>query len=66
MPGFLKPLVLMPSQIPMAELIGSLPDQEAKSFAAWVAQIADEANGKPIDWSTAWSDEDLADALGTC
>jgi hypothetical protein len=28
----------------------------------WATQLRDLANGKSVDWSDAWTDEDLADA----
>ena len=39
-----------------------LSAETADQIMLWAAQLAGLAAGQPIDWSDAWSDEDLRDA----
>jgi hypothetical protein len=45
----------------LVEALRALPSAATDQVIAWATQLRDLADGKPIEWSTAWSDEDLAD-----
>jgi hypothetical protein len=46
----------------LINVVRSLSPEEAGKVLNWAHQLADLAQGRPIQWSDAWSDEDLADA----
>lgn len=46
----------------LISVVRALPPVEAGRVFDWARQLADLADGRAIDWSDSWSDEDLADA----
>jgi len=46
----------------LVEALRALPPGAADQVIAWTTQLRDLADGRSVDWSHTWSDEDLADA----
>jgi hypothetical protein len=46
----------------LVEALRALPPDAADHVFTWVNQLRDLRNGGSIEWSNAWSEEDLADA----
>ena len=46
----------------LVETIRVLPPGTTDQILLWASQLADLAAGRPIEWSDAWTDEDLRDA----
>ena len=46
----------------MVETIRVLPAGTADQILLWASQLADLAAGQPVEWTDAWSDEDLREA----
>jgi hypothetical protein len=46
----------------LVEALRALPPDAADQVIAWTTQLRDLADGRGVDWSDTWSDEDLADA----
>jgi len=40
----------------------ALPPEVADHVITWVTQLRDLGNGRSLDWSDTWTEEDLADA----
>ena len=55
-------MVLSPQEESLIGVVRALPPEEAGKVLNWARQLADLAAGRTIDWSDAWTDEDLADA----
>ena len=55
-------MVLSPQEESLISVIRTLPQGEAEKVLAWARELADLGEGRPIEWSDSWSDEDLADA----
>lgn len=55
-------MVLTPQEESLVGLIRSLPPVEAAKVFDWALRLADLAGGSPIEWSDAWTEEDLVDA----
>jgi len=55
-------IVLTEKEEELVATIRVLPEGTTDQIMLWASQLADLANGRPIDWSDAWSDEDLRDA----
>jgi hypothetical protein len=53
------------SEKDLINLIGSLPSHDAEKILIWERQLADLADKRTIEWSDAWTDEDLAEATAT-
>jgi hypothetical protein len=45
----------------LVEALRTLPPAGADSLMTWATQLSDLANGRDIDWSDTWTDEDVAD-----
>ena len=45
----------------LVEALRALPPDAADQAIAWTTRLRDLANGKNVDWSDTWTDEDLAD-----
>jgi len=43
-------------------VVRALPPEEAGKVLNWARQLADFADGRRIEWSDSWTDEDLVDA----
>ena len=46
----------------LVEPLRTLPSGIADHVITWVTRLRDLGNGRNLDWSDAWTDEDLADA----
>jgi hypothetical protein len=55
-------IVLTEKEEQLVATICVLPEGTTDQIILWASQLADLADGRPIDWSDAWSDEDLRDA----
>ena len=54
--------VLTEKEEQLVQTIRALPEGTADQILHWAAQLADVAEGKPLEWSDAWSDQDIEDA----
>ena len=43
-------------------VVRALPPDEAVKVLGWARQLGDLANGRSVQWSDSWTDEDMADA----
>jgi len=55
-------IVLTEKEEKLVETIRVLPEGTTDQMILWASQLADLAAGRPLDWSDAWTDEDLRDA----
>ena len=46
----------------MVKALRDLPPEAADQVITWTTRLRDLANGKSVDWSDSWTEEDLADA----
>ena len=46
----------------LISMVRALPPDEAGNVLNWARQLADLADGRTIEWSDSWTDEDLIDA----
>jgi hypothetical protein len=54
-------MVLSAEEESLIKAVRALPPQEAQKVVTWASQLADLAQGRIVEWSDAWTDEDLAD-----
>ena len=45
----------------LVEALRALPPDAADQVITWTTRLRDLANGKNVDWSDTWNDEDLTD-----
>jgi len=55
-------MVLSAQEESLISVVRALPSGEAGKVLNWARQLADLADGRMIEWSDSWSDEDLAEA----
>jgi len=55
-------MVLSVEEESLINMVRALPPGEARKVLSWASQLADLANGGEIEWSDAWTDEDMTDA----
>jgi hypothetical protein len=55
-------MVLSLQEESLIKVVRDLPPEEAQKVLTWANQLADLAQGRNVEWSDAWTDEDLADA----
>ncbi len=55
-------MVLSAQEESLITVVRALPPAEAGRVLDWACQLADLADGRTVDWSDQWSDEDIADA----
>ena len=55
-------MVLSANEESLIKVVRMLPPDEAKKVLDWAQQLADLGNGKRVEWSDSWSDEDLREA----
>jgi hypothetical protein len=48
----------------LVEALRALPPAAADQVVTWTTQLRDLANGKNVEWSDTWTEEDLADVKG--
>jgi len=46
----------------LVEALRALPPDAADQVVTWTTRLRDLADGRSVDWSDTWTDEDLADA----
>ena len=56
-------MILTEKERQLVETVRSLPPDVADRMLLWANQISALSEGKVVEWSDAWSDEDLADAV---
>ena len=55
-------MVLTPQEESLIGVVRALPPEEAGKVLNWASQLADLADGRTVEWSDSWTDEDLAEA----
>lgn len=55
-------MILSVEEETLVRIVRTLPPQEAEKVFMWAGHLADLAQGREVEWSDAWTDEDLADA----
>ena len=55
-------MVLSVEEESLIKVVRALPREEARKVLTWASQLTDLAQGRKIEWSDAWTDEDIADA----
>jgi hypothetical protein len=55
-------MVLTPEEESLIGVVRALPPEEAGKILNWASQLADLADGRTVEWSDSWTDEDLAEA----
>ena len=55
-------MVLSEQEESLISVVRALPPEEAGKVLDWARQLADLAGGREIEWSDAWTDEDVAEA----
>ena len=56
-------MVLTVDEESLIKVVRALPPEEARKVLTWASRLADLAQGREIEWSDAWADEDIADAV---
>ena len=54
--------MLTPEEESLIGVVRALPPEEAGKILNWASQLADLADGRTVEWSDSWTDEDLAEA----
>jgi hypothetical protein len=55
-------MVLNAQEESLISVVRALSPKEAGKVLDWARQLADLAGGRAIEWSDAWTDEDLSEA----
>ena len=55
-------MVLTVEEESLIKLVRALPPEEATKVLSWASRLADLAQGREIEWSDAWTEEDMAEA----
>ena len=55
-------MVLTLQEESLISVVRALLPEEAGKVLNWARQLADLADGRTVEWSDSWSDEDLAEA----
>jgi hypothetical protein len=55
-------MVLTAKEESLVRSLRTLPREAANHVIDWTTQLAELAQGRPIEWSNSWTDEDLRDA----
>ena len=55
-------MVLSAQEQALISMVRALPPDEAGNVLNWARQLADLADGRRIEWSDSWTDQDLVDA----
>lgn len=58
----MDPMVLSANEESLIRVVRMLPPDEAGKVLTWAQQLADLGDGRRIDWSDSWSDDDLREA----
>jgi hypothetical protein len=54
-------MVLSAQEESLISVVRALPPEEAVKVLDWAQQLANLADGRVVQWSDSWSEEDLAD-----
>lgn len=55
-------MVLTVEEESLIKIVRALPPEEATKVLSWASRLADLAQGREIEWSDAWTEEDMAEA----
>ncbi len=55
-------MILSANEESLIKVLRTLPPDEARKVLVWAQQLAGLEDGRRLDWSDSWSDEDLRDA----
>ena len=55
-------ITLSESEERLVQALRALPPDAADLVITWATRLGDLADGKNVDWSATWTEEDLADA----
>jgi hypothetical protein len=55
-------MLLSPQEESLISVVRALPPDEAGKVFDWARQLADLADGRTVQWSDSWTDDDLAEA----
>lgn len=58
-------MVLTTQELSLISVVRMLPSEEASKVFSWARHLTELSAGGPIQWSDAWSDEDLSDATAS-
>jgi hypothetical protein len=54
-------IILSDNEERLVETLRTLPPAATDTLITWATQLSDLANGRAVDWSDTWSEEDVAD-----
>lgn len=55
-------MVLTVQEESLIHAVRALPANQAEKILLWARQLSDLADGRKIEWSDSWTDEDAAEA----
>jgi hypothetical protein len=55
-------MVLNAQEQSLINVVRALPPEQAGKVLDWARQLAELAGGRTMEWSDAWTDEDLTEA----
>jgi len=58
----MKDMVLSANEESLIKVVRMLPPEEVGKVLTWAQQLAELGEGRRVDWSDSWSDDDLRDA----
>ena len=50
----------------LVETLRSMPPASANEVIDWIKSLRKLSNGRPVDWSSSWSEEDIEDLQRAC
>lgn len=58
----MEPMVLSATEEALIKVVRMLPPEEARKVLVWAQQLADLGDGRRVEWSDSWSDDDRREA----
>lgn len=58
----MEAMALSASEESLIKVVRMLPPDEARKVLIWAQQLADLGEGRRVEWSDSWSDDDLREA----
>ena len=55
-------MMLAENEEHLVEALRALPSDVADHVITWVSRLRDLGNGRSVDWSDTWTEEDVSDA----
>ena len=55
-------MMLAENEEHLVEALRALPPDVADHVITWVSRLRDLGNGRSVDWSDTWTEEDISDA----